>query len=141
MCKIEMYISCIYWFKFCPKFQHTTFLSECFLKLHKKYPFCIWFLKVFCFEKNITFWIYLKPVCKSFDCGWHHMVLMFAYCIPRGNIYTWQFTDGKPLPVDFWMVNLPAVNAWRYILWAQASSMIPTFRCNDHSNETQEWCW
>ena len=23
---------------------------------------------------------------------------------------------------------------------AQASSMIPTFCCNDHSNETQEWC-
>ena len=26
------------------------------------------------------------------------------------------------------------------IHWAQASSMIPTFCCNDHSNETQEWC-
>ena len=25
--------------------------------------------------------------------------------------YTWRFTDGKPLPVDFFLYRLPAVNA------------------------------
>ena len=37
--------------------------------------------------------------------------------------YTWHFTNSKPLPVDFWTVNLPTVNGGKFSLrirfWGQ----------------------